>query len=273
MQTKPAVVLLFNSSEYAAAPWLEAGHTVVSVDYDETDHSACRASHSDLSTAQHIRISRDLTVPIVHHCDDTRAISNVAREVIGDLLDLGLHAAVVYSFAPCTNLAVSGAAHFAKKRALNANFQREAVAMARIAEFMGCAYLVENPVSVLSTLWRKPNVICDPCDFGGYLPVGDAHPEAPDLFPSRDAYKKRTCYWTGGGFVAPTAKPVDCEDTVFVGHAKLGGKSARTKHLRSLTPRGVAIALMQANQHFYDHVFPPSSCSTGPSSKGVTLIC
>jgi hypothetical protein len=249
MKTKPAVVLLFNSSDYAANPWIEAGHTVVSFDYDETDHSACRVSHSDASTAQHIRISRDLTVPITHHSDDTRAIRIVARGVKSALEGLGLHAAVVYSFSPCTNLAVSGAAHFKKKRALNKNFQREAVAMARIAEFMGCAWLVENPVSVLSTLWMKPSVVCDPCDFGGYLPEGDVHPEAPDLFPSRDAYKKRTCYWTGGGFVAPTTKPVECTDTVFVGHVKLGGKSARTKHLRSLTPRGVAIALMQANQH------------------------
>jgi hypothetical protein len=31
------------------------------------------------------------------------------------------------------------------------------------------------------------------------------------------------------------------------GHLKLGGKSARTKYIRSLTPRGLARAIYEAN--------------------------
>jgi hypothetical protein len=37
---KPTVLFLFNSSSYAVAPWLDdGGFNVVSVDYDDTDHS------------------------------------------------------------------------------------------------------------------------------------------------------------------------------------------------------------------------------------------
>lgn len=85
----------------------------------------------------------------------------------------------------CTHLAVSGAAHFAAKRA-------DGRQQAAIDEFMWLANApvpmkcIENPVCIMSTLYRKPDQIVQPWQFG--------HPEF-----------KATCYWlTGLPKLAPT---------------------------------------------------------------------
>ena len=63
--------------------------------------------------------------------------------------------------------------------------------------------------------------------------------------------KKLTCGWFGNGFVIPDKKPVpqltDAASGYSLQHAKLGGKSPRTKMIRSLTPRGWAKAVFLAN--------------------------
>ena len=108
--------------------------------------------------------------------------------------------------------------------------------------------MIENPVGKLSTLWRKPDHKFHPCDYGGYIHVKDeAHPAFPDIILASDAYNKQTCLWTGNGFVMPEALPVDPIGNDNPGWKKLGGKSARTKLIRSLTPRGLAIAVWLAN--------------------------
>lgn len=38
----------------------------------------------------------------------------------------------------------------------------------RIAEWTHAPYLIENPVSTISTYWRKPDFTFDPCDYAGY---------------------------------------------------------------------------------------------------------
>jgi hypothetical protein len=109
-------------------------------------------------------------------------------------------------------------------------------------------YMVENPVGRLSTIWRKPNHYFDPCDFGGYLSdVKAAHPRYPNIIPRFDAYTKRTCLWTGNGFIMPSPKPVKPISKDSPLHTKLGGKSLRTKNIRSETPRGFAHAVFEAN--------------------------
>jgi hypothetical protein len=120
--------------------------------------------------------------------------------------------------------------------------------MAQLASTLGCPYIIENPVSVLSTLWRKPDHICHPYHFAGYIPEENSeHPEFPGLIPDRDRYLKKTCYWTGLGFRMPMWDGLDPLEDVNHGWAKLGGKSSRTKYIRSLTPRGFSEAIYQAN--------------------------
>lgn len=175
----------------------------------------------------------------------------------------GLDVEMVFSFTPCTDLAGSGARHFKAKAEKDPEFQAKAVAWARLAETLAgtlkCRYMVENPRGMLSTLWRKPNFYFDPCDYGGYIPEDQAaHPKWPEIIPERDAYTKFTGIWASDDFVQPEkdrVEPIMVELTRKDGSktksspmwAKLGGKSLKTKNIRSATPRGFAIAVFQAN--------------------------
>lgn len=137
-------------------------------------------------------------------------------------------------FPPCTDVAVSGARWF-KGKGLPA--LRDAIDLfawsARIAEWCECPYLIENPVSTISTYWREPDHTFDPCDFAGY---------ADD--PTEEAYTKRTCLWTGGGFVMPERKAVV---PVLGSKMHLLPPSADRATLRSATPVGFARAVYAAN--------------------------
>ena len=163
-------------------------------------------------------------------------------------------AAFMSAFPVCTDLAVSGARHFESKRKANPNFQETAAIHAIFCGILGdnlnCPYYIENPVSVLSTIWRKPDHTYQPFEYGGYIPTSESeHPSFPDYIPPRDSYSKKTCLWTGGGFKMPKRKPVECESFgKSQAYKKLGGKSAKTKTIRSATPRGFANAVCQFNQ-------------------------
>jgi len=157
----------------------------------------------------------------------------------------GVRPDLVVAFPPCTDLAVSGARWWRSKRDRDPAFQRRASARARLATRLGAPAIVENPVGALSTLWRSPDVVCDPCDFGGWLPPDD---EGRAIYPPRDAYRKRTCLWLCHGARAPRPRPVAPAVDGCPGWAKLGGDTPRTKRLRSLTPRGMARAIADANR-------------------------
>ena len=159
----------------------------------------------------------------------------------------------VAGFPVCTDLAVSGSVRFEEKRQRDPHFQARAMQLVHecrvIGQMCGVPWFFENPVSVLSSIYRKPDYTFNPNEYGGYLPEGDAHPHYPEYFPSRDAYGKKTCIWAGGGFVMPLKRPVPIAVTQLTGqgqsaaHNKLGGKSERTKNIRSATPRGFAEAV------------------------------
>ena len=157
----------------------------------------------------------------------------------------------VFGFPECTDLAVSGAAHFAKKRDANPFFQEEAMTLVYLTKSLGeslnCPWGLENPISVISSMWRKPDFKFNPFEYGGYLPEDDAHPTYPEYIKPRDAYPKKTCIWSGNGFVMPDVKVVDCDEGYSEQHKKLGGKSLKTKNIRSATPRGFAKAVFEFN--------------------------
>lgn len=154
----------------------------------------------------------------------------------------------VFAFPECTELAVSGAAHFESKRERDALFQVRAMELFllchNLAKESGAPFIVENPVSVASTFFRKPNYSFHPWEYGGYLPEDDINPVST-LIPSRDAYPKKTCIWSGNGFEMPEKKPVDEPKGYSPMHKKLGGKSLKTKNIRSATPRGFAQAIFE----------------------------
>ena len=93
-------------------------------------------------------------------------------------------------------------------------------------------YLIENPVSTVSSYWRKPDYTFAPCDYGGYLN------------PSGDAYTKRTCLWTGNGFVMPEPRRVFPIEGSRMNRLPPSKDRAA---LRSVTPKGFAQAVFEAN--------------------------
>ena len=153
----------------------------------------------------------------------------------------------------CQHMAVSGAAWFASKAEVDPEFQvkavRHATRCADLFDALGVPYMIENPVSVLATKWRKPNHSFHPYEFGEYIPEDQGeHPRWPEYIAPFDAYTKKTCLWTGGGYKMPPKMPT-CKPTGYsTQHKKLGGKSKKTKDIRSATPRGFAIANFLANQ-------------------------
>lgn len=72
---------------------------------------------------------------------------------------------MMIAFPPCTHLAVSGAKHFAKKKEDGRQQQGIEFFMNLInADIPLIA--VENPVGIMSTIYRKPDQIINPFEFG-----------------------------------------------------------------------------------------------------------
>lgn len=72
---------------------------------------------------------------------------------------------LLLAFPPCTDLAVSGAAHFAKKRADGR--QQKSIAFFMAFANADCEKIaIENPIGIMSSEWRKPNQIIQPWQFG-----------------------------------------------------------------------------------------------------------
>jgi hypothetical protein len=246
---KPVVLSFFEYTGTILEPWAEAGYQCYAFDiqhggpvrdsYGRPDEGFIEFRHWDASQ------------PYVATLE---MLWNLIRD---------RKVVMVFGFPPCTDLAASGARHWAAKRAADPQFQARAVqwacVVAVVAFWLDAPYMIENPQGALSTLWRKPDHRFDPCDFGGYIPEGEAeHPRWPEYIPPRDAYTKRTCLWTSPSFIMPAQKPVEPvrltytreDGTVTTGSpqwGKLGGKSMKTKNIRSATPRGFARAVFEAN--------------------------
>ena len=233
------IISLYDFTGEACRPWAEAGHTCFAYDIQHPHAEEWKMEWFPSGGSIHY-IHADLHDP---------ATFAALLEEFGDgdtLTTFGM------AFPVCTDLAVSGAGHFAKKAIADPEFQAKAVARAVMCadffEALGVPYFIENPVSVLATKWRKPDYSFHPYEYGGYI-ADDAveHPRWPNYIAPRDAYPKKTCLWTGGGFVMPDKMPVTVAGGYATQHLKLGGKSQRTKDIRSATPRGFAIAVFAAN--------------------------
>lgn len=86
---------------------------------------------------------------------------------------------MVIAFPPCTDLAVSGARWFADKRRTGTQQRSIGFFLAFTALDHVPRVAIENPVGIMSTLYRKPDQLVQPWQFG--------HPET-----------KATCLWLKG---------------------------------------------------------------------------
>lgn len=85
---------------------------------------------------------------------------------------------MIIAFPPCTDLAVSGARYFEQKR--KDGRQKKSIEFFMMFADCGCPKIaIENPVGIMSGIYRKPDQIIQPWQFG--------HGET-----------KRTCLWLKG---------------------------------------------------------------------------
>lgn len=155
--------------------------------------------------------------------------------------------------SPCDEWASSGARWFKEKDA-DGRTEKARVMVNHTLDLILRAkqnnpsmwWVWENPVGRMNRVVPRmkkygPKFYFDPCDYGGWLT------------PPGDNYRKKTALW--GEFTAPIKKKV--EPIVFTGKsgktgswmwASLGGRSERTKELRSATPLGFSKAFFDSNK-------------------------
>lgn len=164
---------------------------------------------------------------------------------------IGCEWSIVFAFPPCTDLAVSGTRWMPDKGLKSLIGALQVVeACRRTCEGSGAPWMLENPVSTISTYWRKPDWTFDPYEYAGYLED-----------PQQETYTKKTCLWVGGGFLPPPRRPVAPLPMVHPGSHNQDEHWERLKkipskmhlmppgperaNLRSITPRGFAKAVFQ----------------------------
>lgn len=128
---------------------------------------------------------------------------------------------MIIAFPPCTHLAASGARYFKEKRA-DGRQQQAIDFFLHFANITGPKVAIENPVGVMSTIYRKPDQIIQPWQFG--------HGET-----------KKTCLWLQG---LPKLIPTDIVDGREQRIWKMPPGKDRAK-MRSKTYPGIAKAMAQ----------------------------
>lgn len=208
---RDTVISLFDVTGKMVQPWLDAGYECWIVDLQ---HPPAYATGGVTTDGLLHKVHWDLTKPW---------LCPVARERI----------AFVTAFPPCDHLAVSGARWFRGKglRLLAKSVEMFATA-AEFCEWSGAPYFIENPVSNIASHWRKPDHTFQPHYYTEYEPA--------------DNYTKRTCLWTGGGFVMPmAARLLDVGQPDDRIHKCPPGPERH--NIRSATPLGFARACFKAN--------------------------
>lgn len=229
---KLKAIFIFDYTGIMSKPWLDAGYECWCFD----------SQHPKGIT----KINNYIKVGMYIEANSKLLYAKKIVDLVGD------NVSFVFGFPECTDLTVAGAKHFNKKSKFNRMFQLESIELADLIRCIGVLtnspWGFENPVSVISSQYRKPDFIFNPRDFGGYLPREDKHPLYPKIYPPRDAYNKNTCLWYGNGFKKPKILKVKSLIKDNPGWKKCGGKSIKTKNIRSATPRGFSIATFEANK-------------------------
>jgi len=202
------IISLFDYSGNWSKPYRDAGYTVIQHD---------------------LKLGQDI-------------LTDSLTAAIDDFVD-GNHAHGIMAAIPCTDFAVSGARHFENKKTKPAQYDGPvkfsntvelsvalALATLFIIELLKPVWWVaENPISRIHNLVPeigKPVMYFNPCDFG--------HP-----------YTKRTALY--GKFNTNLRKTPVLPLYGSMMHTQYGGKSEKTKAMRSITPAGFAEAFFKAN--------------------------
>lgn len=196
----PTVISLCDKTGNMVKPWAEAGFDCLCID---TQH----------------KIRRDETKNgITYQWADVRAITP----------DHLPEPAIIFAFPPCTHLSLSGAQDWGKKGITALVDALQVVeGCRRICEWYGVPWMLENPMSRLSTCWRKPDHKFTHWNYG-------------------DLNQKQTWIWSGNGFVMPEFEFTEKPDGVEQKTWKLSPGPERANK-RAETPMGFARAVFEAN--------------------------
>ena len=122
-------------------------------------------------------------------CDIMLSDDNSEYHIQDDVLNRLNGWDIIIAFPPCTHLAVSGARWFEEKRK-DGRQQKAIDFFMRIANADCPKIVIENPIGIMSEVWRKPDQIIQPWQFG--------HGET-----------KATCLWLKG---LPKLRPTNIVD-------------------------------------------------------------
>ncbi len=153
------VLVACEESQRVCSELRRMGHEAYSCDVEP-----CSGGHPEW------HIEADVLPLLEGHCSFWTA--DGAGHRIGGTWDM------VLAFPPCTHLAVSGARYFAEKR----KDGRQQQGIDFFMRFVGCGcrkVAIENPIGIMSTVYRKPDQIIQPYQYG-------------------HAERKSTCLWLRG---------------------------------------------------------------------------
>ena len=215
--SKKLIVSLCDYTGHMVQPWLDAGYSALLVDPQHKNSFKYR---------------QDAGGTLFKFAG---VVEDVVSHILG-LIAQGYTVIVVFSFPPCTDMSVSGARWFASKHEGDNLFQAKAVMVAEQCRMIGrvldVPWMLENPVSVLSSVFGKPDETFSPYEYTALEPD--------------DNYTKKTCLWTGNGFKmpAPMRDPSLGDPDNRIHFASPGPERA---NLRSATPLGFARAVFMLN--------------------------
>lgn len=217
--TKPIILSLFDYSGIWASPYVSLGYEVVRVD-------------TKLTTG--LQKDGSFAIGVDIYKLDLKRFEN---------RNLGMLLA-----PPCTDFAGSGARYWKEK-------DQDGRTNKSVLLIKYCLHIVdtlkpkfwalENPVGRIAKLVPELGIawlIFDPCVYAGYADE-----------PKRDAYNKKTLLYGkfNNNLVAALVPPIFYESGGKYGSRHwrfLGGKSEKTKELRSMTPQGFARAFAVVNR-------------------------
>jgi hypothetical protein len=204
-------IFLCDRTGNMAKPWAEAGYTCYCVDLQHLVRKA--------------KIVQQGQGKIIYTYGDARYWTppdNV--EII-----------FVACFPVCTDMAGSGAQDYsnAKGRTPKKGIPQLMDGLMlfnscyQVAKWSGAPFVIENPVGVIPTHFRKPDYYFQPWQFG-------------------DLYTKKTALWTGNGFIMPKAEfiypPEGTTQKIW-----LASPGEDRADIRAETPEGFARAVFESN--------------------------
>lgn len=160
------ILVACEESQRVCAAFRKKGHEVYSCDLQ-----ACSGGHPEWHIMQDV-------IPLLNGNCEFKTVDGTKHKIDGKW-DL------IIAHPPCTYLTVTGNRWFNVERYGDKALQRQKYRKEAIDFFMEIAnadcekIVIENPIGVISTVWRKPDQIIQPYLFG-------------------DSVEKKTCLWLKG---------------------------------------------------------------------------